>query len=481
MSYMYYGKNVRPFTAICDCNFGRRVIYTNKKQITKDNIVDELNKALAIHNQNAREIEYLDRYYRGDQPILYRKKVNRPEVNNKIVLNLAYELVERKTAEICAEPIQYVLRGTDDEKSKQISELNITMDSESKQEVDIDICRWRSICGTAYRFIGNDNGSDGLMDESDFALFSEHPAYTFVVYFSNGRPAFSCQIREGENGETIYFCYTNSEWFEITDGKVYKSGKNGNGAIPVIEYPNNARRLSDIEITIPITDAINTLNSDRINGIEQFVSAWVKFVNCEVDKETFFEMRQEGALVVKSNNGSDNKADVDVMCNELNQTESQVVFNDLFEKFLSIQGLANRQGNTGGDTQGAVNLRNGHYDAGLRTAINEPILKKSERMSLKIILNRLRIKRNFTLMPSDIEIHINHNKLDNMLVKAEVLKILLDSGVYYKRAIKTVDMFSDPEQVATESKKRMEILYPEEVVVEKKEGVNNEGNISSNI
>ena len=482
MSYMYYGKNVRPFTAICNCNFGRRIIYTNKKQITANNIIDELNKALVIHNQNAREIEYLDRYYRGDQPILYRKKVNRPEVNNKIVLNLAYELVERKTAEICAEPIQYVLRGTDDEKSKQITELNITMDSESKQEVDIDICRWRSICGTAYRFIGNDSGSDELLDESDFALFSENPVYTFVAYFSNGRPAFSCQIREGENGETIYFCYTNSEWFEITDGKILRNGKNGNGAIPVIEYPNNARRISDIEITIPITDSINTLNSDRINGIEQFVSSWIKFVNCQVDEEQFKKMSLLGALVVKSNNGAENKADVDVMSNELNQGEGQIVFNDLFEKFLSIQGLANRQGNTGGDTQGAVNLRNGHYDAGLRTAINEPILKKSERMSLKIILNRLRINRNFTLLPSDIEIHINHNKLDNMLVKAEVLKMLLDSGVYYKRAIKTVDMFSDPEQVAVESKKRMEILYPEEIkeeIIDKKVGVNNESNISN--
>lgn len=467
MAYEYFGKNIRPFTAICGCNFGRQIIYTNKSAITKTNIVEELNKALVIHTQNAKEIEYLDRYYRGDQPILYRKKANRPEVNNKIVMNLAYELVERKTAEICAEPIQYVLRGTDNSKSEQITELNVTMDSESKQEVDIDICRWRSICGTAYRFIGNDE-ADGLLDESDFALFSENPIYTFVVYFSNGRPTFSCQIREGENGETIYFCYTRGEWFEITDGKIKKSGKNGNGAIPVVEYPNNARRISDIEITLPITDAINTLSSDRINGVEQFVSAWVKFINCEIDKETFHAMRQEGALVVKSNNGAENKADVDVMTNELNQTEGQVVFDDLFEKFLSIQGLANRQGNTGGDTQGAVNLRNGHYDAGLRTAINEPILKKSERMSLKIILNRLRIKRGFTLMPSDIEIHINHNKLDNMLVKAEVLQILLNSGVYYKRAIKTVDMFSDPEQVATESKKRMELLYPEEVKEEVK-------------
>lgn len=457
--YQYYGKNIRPFTAICDCNFGRKIIYTNQSAITNQNIVSELNKALAIHTINAIEIDYLDRYYRGDQPILYRQKVNRPDVNNKIALNLAYELVERKTAEICAEPMQYVLRGIDDKKSKEITELNITMETESKQECDIDICRWRSICGTAYRFIGNDNSNGDLLDESDFALFSENPMYTFVCYFSNGQPAFSCQIRQDEKNNQMYFCYTNAEWFKIISDKIVASGKNGNGAIPVIEYPNNARRLSDIEITIPITDAINTLNSDRINGIEQFVSSWIKFVNCEIDKEKFKQMQMMGALTVKSNNGAENKADVDVMTNELNQTEGQVVFNDLFEKFLSIQGLANRQGNTGGDTQGAVNLRNGHYDAGLRTAINEPILKKSERMSLKIILNRLRINRGFTLMPSDIEIHINHNKLDNMLVKAEVLKILLECGVFYKRAIKTVDMFSDPEQVAVESKELMEILY----------------------
>lgn len=461
MAFKYFGKNIRPFQAVCDCNFGRKIIKTNKSQINASNIVEELNKALAIHNQNAVEINYLDRYYSGDQPILYRKKVNRPEVNNKLVVNLAYELVERKVADICAEPIQYVLRGTDEKKSEEITQLNVTMDSESKQEVDIEICRWRSICGTAYRFIGNDESNGDLLDESDFSLSSEDPRYTFVVYYSNNKPAFSCQIREDENNETIYFCYTANEWFDIRDGKIFDSGINGNRAVPVIEYPNNARRLSDIEITILITDGINKLQSDRINGVEQFVSAWIKFINCEIDKETFREMRQEGALVVKSNNGAENKADVDVMTNELNQTEGQVVFDDLFERFLSIQGLANRSNNnSGGDTGNAVNLRNGHYDAGLRTAINEPILKKSERMSLRIILNRLRINKGFTLMPSDIVIHINHNKLDNLLTKSEALKMLLEAGVDYKRAIKTVDLFSDSEAVALESKARMEYLYP---------------------
>ena len=283
---------------------------------------------------------------------------------------------------------------------------------------------------------------------------------TFVVYFTNNKPAFSCQIRKDTDGQNLYYCFTNSQFFVIKGGIIVNSGINGNRAIPVIEYPNNSRRISDIEITIQITDAINTLQSDRINGIEQFVASWVKFVNCEIDKETFNNMRQQGALVVKSNNG-ENKADVDILSQELNQTEGQVVFNDLLEKFLSIQGLSDRQSkNSGGDSGNAVAMRNGFTEASLRVAICEPVFKKAERMSLRIILNRLRINKAFTLGIEDIEIHLNHNRTDNILTKTESLKMLLDSGINYKRAIKTIDLFSDPEAVASESKERMEILYP---------------------
>lgn len=459
MAYRYIGKNTRPFSAVTQNNYGRTIIYTNQNRIDESNIVKELNNALMYHTQNATEIEYLDRYYRGDQPILYRKKEVRPEVNNKVVMNLAYELVERKTAEMVAEPIQFVLRGTDEKKSEEISQLNIILESENKHDTDIDICRWRSICGTAYRFIGKNEDKE-LLDVSDFSISCENPMLTFVAYFTNNKPAFSCQIRKDTDGQNLYYCFTNSQFFVIKGGIIVNSGINGNRAIPVIEYPNNSRRISDIEITIQITDAINTLQSDRINGIEQFVASWVKFVNCEIDKDTFNNMRQQGALVVKSNNG-ENKADVDILSQELNQTEGQVVFNDLLEKFLSIQGLSDRQSkNSGGDSGNAVAMRNGFTEASLRVAICEPVFKKAERMSLRIILNRLRINKAFTLGIEDIEIHLNHNRTDNILTKTESLKMLLDSGINYKRAIKTIDLFSDPEAVASESKDRMEILYP---------------------
>ena len=473
MAYRYVGKNTRPFSAITQNNYGRTIIYTNQNRIDESNIVQELDKALVFHTQNATEIEYLDRYYRGDQPILYRKKVNRPEVNNKVLVNLAYELVERKVAGICAEPIQYVLRGTDDKKSQEITELNAIVDSEDKQDCDIDICRWRSICGTAYRFIGNDSGGGMLLDESDFSLSAEDPRKTFVVYFNNGKPAFSCQIREDKDGKNLYYCFTNGQYFVIQGGEIIEMGINGNGAIPVVEYPNNSRRISDIELTVGITDSLNILSSDRVNGIEQFICSFMKFINCEIDATEFAKIKDLGAISVKSNNG-DNRADVDILSQELNQTEGQVVFDDLYNKFLEIHGLANRASvNSGGDTGNAVSLRNGYHESNLREAIDEPILKKSERMSLRIILNRLRIKKGFTLLPSDVEIHINRDKLNNIMTKAEALKILLESGIHYKRAIRTVSLFNDSDRVAEESKARMEYLYPTEVQEEQKQEVNN--------
>ena len=473
MAYRYVGKNTRPFSAITHNNYGRSIIYTNQNRIDESNIVKELYNALVYHTQNATEIEYLDRYYRGDQPILYRKKEVRPEVNNKVVENIALFIVETKTSEMVGEPIQFVLRGTDENKSRQIAELNTIMESEDKAFYDIELCRWRSICGTAYRFIGtNETSNEPLLDESDFFISVEDPRNTFVVYHNNGRPAFSCQIRKTTEGNNIYFCYTKGEWFEIVGGEIVNRGVNGNFAIPVIEYPNNERRLSDIELSITLTDEINKMSSDRANGIEQFVASWVKFINVDVDLETFRSLRSEGALVVKSNNGAENKADVDIMSQELNQTESQVAVNDLFEKLLIIHGLADRQTNTGGDTGSAVTLRNGFYSMEKRSELAEPIFKRAERNALRIILNRLRINKQFTLVPSDVEIKISRTKSDNMQMKAQVLQMLLQSGVKYERALKTIGLFADPEQVALESRKRMEMLYPEEqkekVVVDSK-------------
>lgn len=467
-------KNNRPFSEVCHNSFGREVIFTNEQKIDESNILKDIQKRISKHNQNSTEIDYLYNYYLGNQPVLYRIKKNRPEINNKIVQNFAYFIVETKTADIASEPIQYVLRGTDERLSQQISDLNGLMDSEDKVYLDNSIARWRSICGTSYRMIANDDGQSSPLDETDFRLSVLDPRDTFICYYNNGLPAYSCQIYKNADNKTVWFVYTNEMWFEIISNDIVNSGVNGFLAIPVIEYPNNEFRLSDIEITIGLCDAANNLSSSRLDAEDQFVQAFIKFVNCEIDEEKFAKLKEMGAFVVKSNNG-ENKADVDIMSSELNQTQSQVAADDLFNKILIIQGIANREGNTGGDTGQAVLSRNGWVDSEKRAELSEASFKKAEKQFLRILLYRLQVNNGYTLKVSDVEIKISRSKMDNMLVKAETLEILLRSGINPERSIKSVGFFADPELVAIESQQRMDILYPttqpeptntEEIVVE---------------
>ena len=133
--------------------FGRRIIKTSVTEITEDNVVDVLNKAMATHSINRSEIDYLWKYYRGDQPILRRKKDVRPEICNKIVENRANEIVSFKVGYLCGEPIQYVSRKGGEEIVSQINALNEMMFAEDKAAQDQELVEWQMVCGTAYRLV----------------------------------------------------------------------------------------------------------------------------------------------------------------------------------------------------------------------------------------------------------------------------------------------------------------------------------------
>ena len=75
--------------------YGRRVITTDVAEITAENVVGVLEEAMKLHDKNRSEIDYLWKYYKGEQPILTRTKAVRPEICNRIVENRANEIVSR--------------------------------------------------------------------------------------------------------------------------------------------------------------------------------------------------------------------------------------------------------------------------------------------------------------------------------------------------------------------------------------------------
>ena len=430
--------------------FGRIVIKSDAVEITDENILDELRDAMNDHIINRSKIEYLWKYYRGNQPILGRKKKIRPEICNKIVENRANEIVSFKVGYLCGEPIQYVGRNSNEGVSKAISELNEMMFSENKPSQDREIVEWMMICGTAYRLVLPDDVKNE--DDAPFEMYTLDPRDSFIVRSNSigNKPLFGVKYCTDKKGIDTFSVYTKNHYWLIRDNKIVESRDHALGMIPIFEYPANNARLGVFEIVLPLLDALNNITSNRMDGIEQFIQAFIKFINCDIDEEKFAALKEMGAIRVKSTDGA--KADVDIVSQELNQGQTQITKDDLYQSILTICGMPNRNGGSStSDTGAAVIMRDGWTDAEARAKDSELMFKKSEQEVLKLILRILRDtdgldKEVYNLRLRDIDMKFTRRNYDNIQSKAQVLVSMLQNNKIHPRlAFTSSGLFSDPE------------------------------------
>ena len=431
--------------------YGRKNITTDATEITRDNVVEELKKAMNTHLFNRDEIVYLWNYYRGKQPILKRKKDVRPEICNKIVENRANEIVSFKVGYLCGEPIQYIGRNADDSVSEGISQLNEMMFSLGKSAQDKEVVEWQMICGTAYRLVLPDDIPDD--DEAPFEMFTLDPRDTFIVRSNEvgNKPLMGVKYSTDEFGQNTFSVYSKDWFWKIKDGKIIHEEAHPLGMIPIFEYPANNSRQGAFEIVLPLLDELNNIASNRMDGIEQFIQSFIKFINCDIDKETFKALKEMGAIKVKSVDGSN--ADVDVVSSELSQTQTQVTKDDVYQAILTICGMPNRNGGSStSDTGAAVVLRDGWSLAEARAKDSELMFKRSEKEVLKLILrickdsigvppelNSLRLK--------DIALQFTRRNYEAIQSKAQVLVSMLQQEKIHPRlAFESSGLFVDPER-----------------------------------
>lgn len=456
--------------------FGRRVIKTSAKSITADNVLDVLGKALAVHAANRSEIDYLWNYYKGDQPALYRTKEVRPEICNQIVENHANEIVRFKVGYLCGEPIQYVGRTTSDEVTKQIALLNEWMFSEGKAFHDRDLVEWQMVCGTAFRLVLPDDA--GQEDEAPFEIYTLDPRDTFVVYSNEvgNKPLMGVKYAQDENGVTRYSIYTDDYYYLVEDSiiNVAESKPHALGMVPIFEYPANNARLGAFEVVLPKLDQLNSIESNRMDGIDQIIQAFIKFINCDISKEEYEEFLQLGAIKVKSVEGAD--ADVDTVTTELNQDQTQTTKDDCYQAVLSIAGVPNQSGGySTSDTGAAVMLREGWTRAEAFAKSDETMIKRSENPMLKLVLRICRdLKKDFTLRISDIDMKFTRRNYEDIQTKAQVLDIMLkNEKIHPLLAYLHCGMFTDPENAYMMGEKYQ---AQEQVKQQKKEGQTDEEN-----
>ena len=433
--------------------YGRRIITTDVSYITADNIVEVLEDAMKIHERNRSEIDYLWKYYKGEQPILGRIKTVRPEICNRIVENRANEIVSFKVGYLCGEPIQYVGRNCDEAVTQGVGTLNEYMFLVDKPALDQEIVEWGMICGTANRMVLANDSYDTESDDAPFEMFTLDPRDSFVVYSNdvNRKRMLGVKYNTDEFGTKTFSAYSDNQCFLVRDGKVLDIASHGLNYEPIIEYPANNARLGSFEIVLPLLDAINNIESNRMDGIEQFIQAFVKFVNCDITKEDFVALKDLGAIKVKSADGQ--QADVDIVTNELNQQQTQTLKDDAYQAVLTICGMPNRNGGSStSDTGSAVLLRDGWSLAESRAKDSELMFKRSEKETLRIVLKLCGGLADLNLKLRDIDMKFTRRNYDNIQSKSQVLVSMLQQPkVHPLLAFTHCGLFSDPESAYTMS------------------------------
>ena len=468
---------------------GRRMILTDETEVNIGNVVQILQKALPYHWKNRSEISYLWSYYKGRQPILNRVKEVRPEITNKIVENRANEIVSFKSGYLMGEPLQYVSRGNAENIADAINQLNEFVFAEEKPAKDKELADWFHICGTSFRMVLPDEMA-GEDDESPFEIYTLDPRNTFVVY-NNGlgnKPILGVKYVVDENGVVHYSCYSDHEYFEIVESKVVSYDTHILGEIPIIEYPLNMARIGAFELVIPLLDAINLTDSNRLDGVEQFIQALMLFHNVDISSEDFDELRERGAIKFKDIDPQ-LKAEINYLVSNLNQGEIQTLVDHMYQTVLTICGMPNRSGGSStSDTGSAVIMRDGWSAAEARAKDSELMFKKSERIFLKVVLNICRTLADMDLKVCNVEIRFTRRNYENILQKAQVLDLMLKNNKIHPRlAFEHCGLFVDSDlaytlsaEYAEEQEQKAQELFEQQQRM-KQEGNdddsgNNEGN-----
>lgn len=435
---------------------GRKQIFTSVGEITRENVVKVLSEALHTHLRNRSDIQYLQGYVRGVQPIRDRVKKYNKEICNRIVVNRANEIVTFKTANFIGEPLQYVSRGAGKEVPEDIERLNSFMLSENKASKDLELANDMFTCGVGYRLVMNDKANayadEDLYDEAPFEVYTLDPQNTFVVRRNDVTKSVLMGVHYvyKSDSEIEYTVYTKDRVF-VLSGSVMSAGKIVSetvynfGMVPIVEYPCNPLRMGAFEPVIDLLDAINLTESNRLDGVEQFIQAIMVFENIDISAEQLNELRAEGAIKVFSKDG--NVAKVYYLNEELDQTQTQTLIDDMYQIVLQIVGMPS-QGNANtsdSSNNGAVIMKNGWWNAEARAKETVGMWTLAETDFLKIILKVCKDANALTnLKLSDIQLKYARQAYSDLWTKVQSFVALIGQGCTPEQAFRISGLVTDP-------------------------------------
>lgn len=439
-----YGFSPKRFT-------GRRIITTPFKEITSGNIVQILSDTQSIHARNRAETEYLYRVYRGWQDIQDKVREVRERNNNIVCVNRANEIVTFKTAYLLSEAIQYISHGGDETVSRNVALLNDFMRADDKESKDKELVDWMHICGYGIKLVLPVPAEYQDEHYAPFYTAVLDPRSAYVIHSADiqTRPIAGVINLKDESGEDFCYVYTRNKCYTVKGDSVTETPTPDFLIPPLIEYAANMPRLGAFEPVLSMLNAINTLESNAIDAVEDHVNAYDVFQDCEIKDGEYSGLSDGGKAVQIYSKTPGITPKVYRVTSELNQSGVQTRIDDLTDAYLTICGMPNRNGGTStSDTGTAVLFRDGWSEAESRAKDTEKYFIRSERNFMRVVLQICKSTSQLQLNPPDIDISFARKSLSNAQSKIQSLIQMLENSYIHPHSAFQVygDVFGDPEK-----------------------------------
>lgn len=420
-----------------------KFVYTksdyDEKNISKKDILNLITKHQAFVNKIIQNQEY----YQGKHAIQSRTRAaNAP--NAKITCNHAKDISDTAAGYFMGSPVTYENTGESD-----IEPLLVAFDNATVDDTDAELALDLSINGLAYEYIYVKDGvlKTKVLDATNSFMVVDDTIEEnelFGVYYWKKKDDKNGKVRYVATIMTENYVYDMVLIGEDDDKKLKNKRKHMMGEVPLIEYQNNKYAIGDFEQQIPLIDAYNTLMSDRINDVEQFIDAILIIYGASLgddDEETAAaakELRDNKLLELPED------AKAEYLSRILDENGMEVLRKAIKEDIYTFSHVPNiTDENFSGNSSG-VAMEYKLLGLEMLTTIKTRYFRKGLRKRIRIFCNFLKLKQ-ILLEANSIVPHFNRTLPKNLVELAQVVANLKGS-VTARSLLKLLPFVEDPDE-----------------------------------
>lgn len=244
-------------------------------------------------------------------PIYARQPINKAKVNHKSHTPFDRSIINNKASFFMGKPFEVMSTVPRDQET-----LTRLYEDLGLKTTQIELAQAAVGQGTSFLLLYSPEGENGVR------VAKKQSYHCVVLYDQDNGDAkyamvYSPELSYGTHEQqTLTGTTFNGVWYDRENQRVFSGpledvrlkaeDRHLFGGVPLIEFPNNTERVSDVELTIGLQDLFDIVDSDLVSEISQFRLAYLllKNMGLDLDQETLDKMRESGVFSADEDNAS---------------------------------------------------------------------------------------------------------------------------------------------------------------------------------